>query len=86
MAIKLTKDPNRLWEIAQVRDFVKQVKSRIGGDLAWGYLSRQMREALIAEKALFVAIGLERGEVSCAAIAVLRRDMAEVAGLNDELG
>ena len=74
----------RIWNMTQVKDFVKQVKARIGGELAWDYLSRDMREALIAEKALVIVIGLERGEVPCAAIACLRRDMARVAGLLDE--
>ena len=78
---KLPKNDARLWELAQIRDFVKQVKQRVGGEMGWEYLSRQMQEALIAEKALTIAVGLERGEIPCAAIACLRRDMAQVAGL-----
>lgn len=81
---KLPPNQARLWDHAQVRDFVRQVKQRIGGDLAWGYLSIPMREALIAEKALHTVVGLERGDIACAAIACLRRDMAHVAGLLDD--
>ncbi len=82
-AIKLTPNPARIWEIAQVREFVKQVKQRVG-EQGWDFLSRQMREALIAEKALYIVTGLERGDIPCAAIGCLRRDMAQVAGLLDE--
>lgn len=82
--IKLPANDNRLWNIEQVREFVKQVKQRVGGDLGWEYLSRQMREAMIAEKALYIVMGLERGDIPCAAIGCLSRDMRLVAGLNDE--
>ena len=82
--MKLPASDARLWELSQVKDFVKQVKQRVGGDMGWQYLSPQMQEALIAEKALVIVIGLERGEIPCAAIACLRRDMARVAGLINE--
>lgn len=82
--MKLSENTARLWQLAQVREFVKQVKSRIGGDLAWDFLSRPMQEALIAEKALFIVTGLERGDIPCAAIGCLRRDMLQVAGLLGE--
>lgn len=80
---KLAKNESRLWDLPIVKDFVKQVKSRVGGEIGWSYISRQMQEALIAEKALIVAVGLERGDIPCAAIACLRRDMIAIAGLND---
>lgn len=80
---KLPENQARLWEITQVREFVRQVKQRVGGDMGWDYLSRQMQEALIAEKALYVVTGLERGEIPCAAIGCLRRDMALVAGITE---
>jgi hypothetical protein len=82
MTAKLTKNDARLWDLSIVKDLVKQVKARVGGEMGWSYLSHDMKEALIAEKALTVAIGSERGDVPCAAIACLRRDMIEVAGLN----
>lgn len=81
--MKLPPNESRLWELPIVKDLVRQVKQRIGGELAWDYLSRQMREALIAEKTLSVVTGLERGEIPCAAIGCLRRDMLIVAGLMD---
>lgn len=81
--IKLPENPARLWGLPQVREFVKQVKQRVGGEMGWDFLSRQIQEALIAEKALYIVAGLERGEVPCAAIGCLRRDMAIVAGLMD---
>lgn len=84
MSSKLPPSQARLWDHAQVRDFVRQAKARIGGDLAWSYLSLPMREALIAEKTLHIVVGLERGDIPCAAIACLRRDMAHVAGLLDD--
>lgn len=80
---KLAKNDARLWDLVIVKDLVKQVKQRVGGEMGWSYLSRQMQEGLIAEKVLHVVVGLERGEIPCAAIACLRRDMVEVAGLSD---
>lgn len=81
---KLPPSDTRLWGIDQVREFVKQTKQRVGGDMGWEYLSRQMQEALIAEKALSIVTGLERGEIPCAAIGCLRRDMILVAGINED--
>lgn len=81
---KLPANDARLWGIEQVREFVKQVKQRVGGDLGWDYLSRQMREAVIAEKALYIVTGLERGDIPCAAIGCLNRDMRLLAGINEE--
>lgn len=81
---KLPENANRLWGIEQVREFVKQVKQRVGGDMGFSYLSRQMQEALIAEKALMIVTGLERGDIPCAAIGCLRRDMVLVAGINED--
>jgi hypothetical protein len=79
----LPKNDARLWDLPIIKDFVKQVKDRCGGEMGWSYLSRQMQEALIAEKALIIVTGLERGEVPCAAIGCLRRDMILVAGLTE---
>jgi|LakMenEpi03Aug12_release.lakeMendotaPanAssembly.Ray.scaffolds.fasta_scaffold1775932_2 hypothetical protein len=76
---KLPANPDRLWQLAQVKEFVKQVQAKVG--CGWDYLSEPMREALIAEKALFVVTGLERGDIPCAAIGCLRRDMLIVAGM-----
>jgi hypothetical protein len=76
---KLPMHPSRLWQLAQVKEFVKETKSRVGQ--GWDYLSDPMREALIAEKTLFVVTGLERGDIPCASIGCLRRDMLIVAGL-----
>lgn len=81
---KLPTNPARLWQLAQVREFVKDVKSRIGGELGWNFLSVPIREALIAEKALCIVTGLERGDIPCAAIGCLRRDMLLVAGLLED--
>lgn len=83
MSKKLPPNDARLWQYAQVKDFVRQVKDRVGGEMGWSYLSRQMQEALIAEKALHIVTGLERGDIPCAAIGCLRRDMIAVAGLED---
>jgi hypothetical protein len=81
---KLPANDDRLWSLAQVKDFVKQAKQRVGGEMGWEYISRQMREAAIAQQALYIVTGIERGEVPCAAIGCLHRDMREIAGLNEE--
>ena len=83
--MKLPANPARLWEPSQVRDFVRQAKSRVG-ESGWHFLSLQMQEAVLAEKCLSVVIGTERGEIPCAAIGCLRRDMLIVAGLLDAAG
>lgn len=83
MAQHLPKNPARLWGTPQVRDFIKQAKQRVGGDLGWGYLSTQMQEALLDQQTLRIVTGLARGEIPCAAIACLRSDMLLVAGLVD---
>lgn len=82
MSTKLPKNEARIWPLAIVKDFVNQVKGRVGGEMGWSYLSEQMQDALIAEKALNVVVGLERGDIPCASIACLRRDMRTVAGLD----
>jgi len=79
----LSANPARLWQAPAVREFVKQVKERVG-ERGWQFLSIEMREALIAQKALSVVAGLERGEIPCAAIGCLNRDMLQVAGLLDD--
>lgn len=83
MAIRLPPNPARIWEAEQVKEFVRQVKARLG-ESGWDYLSAPMREALIAEKALFVVTGVERGDIPCAAIGCLRRDMLQIAGLMND--
>jgi hypothetical protein len=77
--IKLPSNQYRVWQIEQVNEFVKETKARVG--YGWDYLSDQMREALIAEKVLFIVTGLERDTIHCASIGCLRRDMLIVAGL-----
>lgn len=79
--IKLPANASRLWELTQVKMFVKQVKDRVGGEMGWEFLSYQMREALIAQKALHIVAGLERGDIPCASVGCLNRDMMLVAGL-----
>lgn len=81
MATKLQPNPARLWQIEQIRMFVRHAQDRVGK--GWDYLSVDMREALIAQHALRVVQGLERGEIPCAAIGCLHRDMLQVAGLLD---
>jgi hypothetical protein len=81
--MKLNPNPNRLWQAPQVRMFVKEAIDCVG-PRGWDYLSCEMREALIAKKALVIATGLERGDVPCAAIGCLHRDMLRVAGLLDD--
>lgn len=81
--MRLPPNPERLWSTPAVRSFVQQAKDSVG-ESGWRYLSVEMREALIAKKALSVAMGLERGEVPCAGIGCLYRDMLRVAGLLDD--
>lgn len=78
--MKLAPNPERLWSAPAIRSFVSQARDAVG-DRGWDYLSTNMREALIARKALTVAMGLERGDVPCAAIGCLYRDMLLIAGL-----
>lgn len=75
----LPANPARLWNLPQIKEFVKQVKARAGA--GWELLSTPIQEAMIAEKALIIVTGLERGDIPCAAIGCLRRDMLIVAGL-----
>lgn len=82
MATKLIPNPARLWQAPQVRMCVKDVIDRVG-ERGWRFLSADMRDAMIAKKALTVTMGLERGEVPCAAVGCLYRDMLLVAGLLD---
>jgi len=82
MATKLQPNPSRLWDLAQVRMFVKQARDRVG-EAGWGFISNEMREALIDSACLSVVAGSARGEVPCAAIHCLRFDMRTVAGLVD---
>lgn len=79
--MKLPANPARIWQMPQIKEFVKQVKDRAG--MGWSLLSAPVQEALLAEKALLIATGLERGDIPCAAIGCLRRDMMIVAGLWD---
>lgn len=81
--MRLKPNPARLWSAPVVRGFVKQAKDAVG-EQGWRYLSHDMREALIAKKALSVSMGLERGDVPCAGIGCLYRDMLTLAGLLEE--
>ena len=81
--IRLVDNENRLWNIQQVRMFVEQLKARVG-EAGWQYLSHEMRDALVSQHALRVVMGLERGEVPCASIGCLYRDMLLVAGLIEQ--
>lgn len=81
--MKLPPDPNRLYRPEMVRDFVKRAIDRVGSR-GWDYLSRDMREALLAREALSVLAGNGRDAIPCAAIHCLRMDMMTIAGLHDE--
>jgi hypothetical protein len=78
----LKPNENRLYGPSMVKGFVNDAIDRVG-ILGWGYLSRDMKQALLAQIALAVAIGNGRGDISCAAIQCLRMDMMVMAGLND---
>ena len=81
--MKLTANPDRLYRPEMVRDFVKRAIDRVGSR-GWDYLSRDMREALLAREALTVLASNGRDSIPCAAIHCLRMDMMIVAGLHDE--
>jgi hypothetical protein len=81
--MKLPPDPNRLWPLASVKDFVRQAQRRVGPE-GWDYLSRDMQEALIDQRVLYIAIAQSRTDVSCAALRCLRLDMMRAAGLLDD--
>jgi hypothetical protein len=74
------KNPARLWETAQVRDFVKQAKARVG-EAGWAYLSPDMREGLIARQFAMVLLSNARQEIPGQAIQILYADMLQAAGL-----
>lgn len=78
----LEPNENRLYGPSMVFDFVDDAIDRVGR-AGWSYLSRDMKEALLCQVALAVAIGNGRGDISCAAIQCLRMDMMVMAGLND---
>jgi hypothetical protein len=42
MATKLQPNPSRLWDLVQVRMFVKQARDRVG-EAGWGFISKEMR-------------------------------------------
>lgn len=79
-----TLEPNehRLYSASMVCDFIDDAIDRVGRR-GWDYLSRDMKEALLCQEALTVAIGNGRGDISCAAIQCLRMDMMVMAGLNN---
>ena len=81
--MKLQPNPDRLYRPEMVRDFVKRAIDRVG-PRGWDYLSREMREALLASEALSVLAGNGRDSIPCAAIHALRMDMMTIAGLHDE--
>ena len=74
--------PARGWQPAVVRVFAKDVLNVVGGTVGWGYLSHQMREALVAQKVLTVALGQDQDHVSIAALECLRRDLRKALGMN----
>ena len=82
MATRLQPNPDRLWDLAQVRLFVNQARDRVG-DAGWRFISNEMREALIDSTCLSVVAGSARGGIPCAAAHCLRFDMRTVAGLID---
>ena len=81
--MKLKPNPDRIYAPDQVKDFVKRTIDRVG-QLGWSYLSREMREALIAQQALRVIAGNGRDLIPCAAIHCLHLDMMTMAGLIDK--
>lgn len=79
----LPPNAHRLWSRKQVRDFVRQAKDRVG-ELGWAYLSPEMRQTLIDQKALQVVLENFREEgVPLASIQCLVDDMKLVAGLTN---
>lgn len=76
------KEPDRLWDLTLVKQFVKRAKDRVGVQ-GWQYLSIDMREGLIAREFAMIVTGLDRHEVPSAAMQILYRDMCNIAGLND---
>ena len=78
---KLAKNPARLWETTQVRDFVKQAKARVG-EAGWAYLSPDMREGLIARQFAMVLLANARQELPGQAIQILYADMLQLANIN----
>jgi hypothetical protein len=77
------KNPARLWEATQVRDFVKQAKARVG-EAGWAYLSPDMREGLIARQFAMVLLSNARQEIPGQAIQILYADMLQAAGLTTD--
>ena len=81
--MKLQPNPARLYRPELVRTFVNRAIDRVGS-LGWGYLSRDMKSALLAEEALTVIAGNGRDSIPCAAVHCLRVDMLTLAGLINE--
>lgn len=77
----ISKKEHRLWGTAQVKDFVRRAKGRVG-DTGWAYLSNEMREGLIAREFAMVLIGNDHHDIPGTAIHALYADMLDEAGLN----
>ena len=51
----------RAWTVRQCREFARQLRSSIGD--GWRWLTADVREALIAQKVLLIALGQDRDTI-----------------------
>jgi hypothetical protein len=67
------------WDKAQVKMFVKAVRAEVGD--FWKFVTPEIREALIAKRAMLIVIGQNGETQRTEDIEKLFRDMLEEAGL-----
>lgn len=80
--MKLKPNPHRIWNLSQVRNFVKSAQESVGGVLGWHYLSDRMQSAVIANEVISIVFVNDHQSLPVESIRCLFDDMREVAGLN----
>ena len=81
--MKLKPNQHRIWNLQQIRNFVKSAQESVGGVLGWHYLSDQMQSAVIANAVVSIVLVNHHDSLPVESIRCLFDDMREVAGLKE---